>query len=92
MGGRLFPQRARRPFVPNKGDDARQCRKEPRTVLGRGSLSLVIRPESRVELVANRQDAEPIGGWWLGTAPLGRRHKAKRTHHRAEDIPGSSAA
>jgi|GraSoiStandDraft_40_1057318.scaffolds.fasta_scaffold974341_1 hypothetical protein len=37
MGGRLFPQRARRPFVPNKGDEARQCRKkEPRTVLGRG--------------------------------------------------------
>jgi hypothetical protein len=60
MGGRLFPQRARRPFVPNKGDEARQCRKkEPRTVLGRGSLSLVTRPESRVELVANRQDAEP---------------------------------
>jgi hypothetical protein len=24
MGGRLFPQRARRPFVPNKGDEARQ--------------------------------------------------------------------
>jgi hypothetical protein len=22
MGGRLFPQRARRPFVPNKGDEA----------------------------------------------------------------------
>jgi hypothetical protein len=39
MGGRLFPQRARRPFVPNKGDDARQCRKEPRTVLGRVCVS-----------------------------------------------------
>jgi DNA-binding NarL/FixJ family response regulator len=24
MGGRLFPQRTRRPFVPNKGDEARQ--------------------------------------------------------------------
>ncbi len=28
MGGRLFPQRARRPFVPDKGDEARQCRKK----------------------------------------------------------------
>src|SRR2546421_11364933 len=60
MGGRLFPQRARRPFVPNKGDEARQCRKkEPRTVLGRGSLFFGTRPESRGGLVADRQDAGP---------------------------------
>jgi hypothetical protein len=38
MGGRLFPQRARRPFVPNKGDEARQCRKkEPGTLRDSGA-------------------------------------------------------
>src|SRR5438874_13620989 len=58
-GGRLFPQRARRPFVPNKGDEARQCRKkEPRTVLGRGSLDPA-RVPSGVGCESSRRRTEP---------------------------------